>query len=109
MMLDSESASVFGIGVANGKFLRDVSVADEMLLMRRVPCVDRECGVAHPLARAIDPTAVNATRAGHIGGPDATGNGDESKQPRREQRSHPQTFHFAVPATCPRLEPERAR
>ena len=97
MMLDSESASVFGICVANGKFLRDVSVVDEMLLMRRVPSVDRECGVAHPLARAIDPTAVNATRTGHICCRDTTGHGDESRQPRRAQRSHPRTFPLPDP------------
>jgi hypothetical protein len=51
MMLDSEAPPEFHVVVANGKFFRDVSVADEMFLMRRVPYVDRECGVARPFRR----------------------------------------------------------
>jgi hypothetical protein len=109
MVLDSESPSVFGIGVADGQFLRQMRITDQMLLMIRVLRLDRERRVTRPLACCVHPTAVNAARARCIRGPDATGHGNEPKQPRREQQSHPQTFHFAVPATCLRLEPERAR
>ena len=95
MVLDSGSPSVFGIGVADGQFLRQMRITGQMLLMIRVLRLDRERRVARPHACCVHPTAVDAARARCIGGPDATGHGDESNQPRREQRSHPQRFHFA--------------
>src|SRR5918992_4663708 len=92
MVLDSESPSVFGIGMADGQFLRQMRITDQMLLMNSILRVDRERRVARPLACRVHPTAVDATRARCIRGPGATGHGNDSNQPRREHRSHPQAF-----------------
>ena len=109
MMLDSESPSVFGIGVADGQFLRQMRITDQMLLMIRVLRLDRERRVTRPLACRVHPTAVDAPRARCIRGPDATDHGTQSKQPHHELGFLQQTLHFAVPAAGLRLNPnERA-
>ena len=65
-MLDTEAPAKFGVSVANGEFFRELSVFDEMFLMRSVPRVERKPGIAGPFAALVDAIARDATRTPHV-------------------------------------------
>ena len=50
MVVDAEAPSEFGVGVANGEFLGELSVRDKMLPMLGVLRVNRKGPVTGPLA-----------------------------------------------------------
>ena len=53
MVLDTEVLAVFGVSVTNAEFFRELSIFDEMFLMRRVPGQPAPCRIARPFAGLV--------------------------------------------------------
>ena len=51
------------VTVADGEFLGEVRVSDQVLLVGRIPNVQRKGGIVSPVAGRIEPLAPHATRA----------------------------------------------
>src|SRR5687768_335961 len=88
MGLDAEALSELGVSVADGEFLRKLSVRDKMLLMRHVVRVNRKRDVARPFAGCIDSSAVDAAGTDHIQAGDAAGHGDDQNEPKGKRPCH---------------------
>src|SRR5215471_19051910 len=79
-----------GVGVTDGKVLCQLSVCNEMLPMRRIVPINRECCIASPFATFVHSTRVDTTGT-MPSEPNATGHSDKQEQRRCDQTSHPRT------------------
>ena len=99
MVLDTEAPAVFGVSVTNGEFFRELSIFDEMFLMRCVPRINREPRIARPFAGLVGPVTWDATGTAQIH-PDAGNRRDSEKEkekPQPEPSCHPSTLSVAGP------------
>ena len=112
MMLDAEAPSEFGVRVANAEFFRELSVFDQMFLVRWVLWVKRERGIARPFAALIESVTWDATGTAQICHDDSARFDNKQEKPQPEPPSHSPTFPVADPhadKSIGSLEPNRPK
>ena len=61
VMFYAEPPAKFCVRVTNGELFGEMSIGDQMRLVRRVLRIDRKCDVARPVAGFVRPLPLDAT------------------------------------------------